>query len=65
MTYLFTLLGMAGTLGLIFVGVNMRGALGGFIGFIVGVILTGVIAAKLDIDLDRGCTKYSNYADDC
>lgn len=58
--------GIGLTLGIMWLGMKMFGLGGGFAGFIVGAILTGVIAAQSGVELGReGCVRYSSYADDC
>lgn len=67
MTYDATLLaGMALTLVFMWVGIKAFGLGGGFAGFILGAIMTGVIAGQAGVELGHdGCTRYSSYADDC
>lgn len=67
MTYDATLIaGIALTLGLMWAGMKVFGLGGGFVGFFLGAILTGVIAAQSGVELGHdGCTRYSSYANDC
>lgn len=67
MMYDTTLLaGIGLTLGLMWASIKMFGLGGGFLGFFLGAILTGIIAAQSGVELGHdGCTRYSSYADDC
>lgn len=67
MIYDTTLLaGIGLTLGLMWAGMKMFGLGGGFAGFFLVAILTGIIAAHSGVQLGHdGCARYSSYADDC
>lgn len=67
MTYDATLIaGIGLTLLLMWIGIKVFGLGGGFAGFFLGAILTGVIAAQAGIEMGHdGCTRYSSFADDC
>lgn len=61
-----TVLGLALSLGLMYVGVKVSGAGGGIIGFVVGAALAGVIASNMGIEIgDRGCERYSSHVNEC
>lgn len=65
MTDLLLLAGLAGTLGIMSIGIKLWGVGGGFAGFFLGAILTGLVAAGTGIELGGGCVRYSHYASDC
>ncbi len=59
-------IGMIITLAIMSIGVKCWGVGGGFAGFLVGAILTGLLASQVGVDLGGdGCTRYSSYADSC
>ncbi len=59
-------LGMVITFVAMSFGIRRWGVGGGFAGFFVGAILTGIIASQIGVDLGGdGCTRYSSYADNC
>ena len=59
-------LGMVITFIAMSLGIRRWGVGGGFAGFFVGAILTGLLATQIGVDLGGdGCTRYSNYPDDC
>lgn len=59
-------MGMLLTFGIMAFGVKRWGVGGGFAGFFVGAILTGLLATQMGVDLGGdGCTRYSSYADNC
>lgn len=59
-------MGMLLTFGIMAVGVKLWGVGGGFAGFFIGAILTGLLATQMGVDLGGdGCTRYSSYADNC
>lgn len=59
--------GMAIAIGCIWAGMKIRGVIGGVAGFVVGAVLTGLIATQAGVDLEdgAGCSRYSSFADDC
>lgn len=59
--------GMAIAIGCIWAGMKIRGVIGGVAGFVVGAVLTGLIATQAGVDLadGAGCSRYSSFADDC
>lgn len=59
-------IGMLLTFGIMAIGVKRWGVGGGFAGFFVGAILTGLLATQMGVNLGGdGCTRYSSYADNC
>lgn len=47
-------------------GIKRWGVGGGFAGFFVGAIMTGVLATQIGVDLGgEGCTQYGIRADSC
>lgn len=59
--------GMAIAFGCIWAGMKIKGVAGGVAGFVVGAVLTGLIATQAGVDLGAGagCSRYSSFADDC
>lgn len=53
------------TLGIMWVGVRLRGAGGGIAGFFIGAILAGFVFSSAGVEAPDGCSRYSSFADDC
>ena len=57
---------IAVTLGVMALGMKLFGLGGGFAGFFIGAIMSGVIAANIGVEMDgAGCQRYSSIAQDC
>lgn len=54
------------TLGIMAIGMKLFGLGGGFAGFFLGAIMSGLLAANFGVQMgDDSCTRYSHFADDC
>lgn len=63
---LFLLVSIAATFGIMALGMKFFGLGGGVAGFVVGAVMTGVVAMNVGIDMGgAGCERYSSTAQDC
>jgi uncharacterized transporter YbjL len=53
------------TVGIMWIGIKLRGFIGGITGFFVGAVLAGFVFASSGADIPDGCSRYSSIADDC
>lgn len=63
---LFLLVSVAATFGIMALGMKFFGLGGGLAGFLVGAVMTGVVAVNVGVEMDgAGCQRYSSTAQDC
>lgn len=56
---------MAIAIGIMWVGIKMRGMIGGVVGFFVGAALAGLVFSSAGVSAPDSCSRYSSIADDC